>query len=165
MQHSFSSLSLPLCECVCWLRQYSGFKSMLCFIFYHSLWETEVLATLLAVSPASAPSLLSSPDFHLGIWGSRDADSTSTSQILSPFCWKVSPLILPFLIQSKNNNKKQQSCHTGAARLGCSGALLLQPHLLQSPTHLSLLFTAPLTLPETFQALLYLPIFSHPLGL
>lgn len=124
MQHSSLSLSLPLCECVCYTCvSIPGFKSMLCFIFYHSLWETECAVHIVGCLPSicSPPRSSAVPDFHLGIWGSRDADSTSTSRSCHYSARKSCLWFFLFSFRVKNNNKKQQSCHTGAARLDAVG--------------------------------------------
>lgn len=118
------SLSLPLCECVCYTCvSIPGFKSMLCFIFYHSLWETECAVHIVGCLPSicSPPHSSAVPDFHLGIWGSRDADSTSTSRSCHYSAGKSRLWFFLFSFRVKNNNKKQQSCHTGAARLDAVG--------------------------------------------
>lgn len=115
------SLSLPLCICVCYTCvSIPGFKSMLCFIFYHSLWETECAVHIVGCLPSicSPPHSSAVPDFHLGIWGSRDADSTSTSRSCHHSAAKSCLWLFLFSFRVKKKlNKKQQSLHTGAARL------------------------------------------------
>ena len=165
MQHF--SLFLSLWVCVCYTCvSIPGFKSMLCFIFYHSLWEIECAVHIVGCLPSicSPPPhpTPSSPWFPFGDLGFQRCWFYFHFQILSPFCWKVLTLIVPFLIQSKKNKKQKNNKVVILVLQGLmQWGSVIQPHLLQPPTHLCSFLLPPLTLPETFQALLYLPIFSH----
>ena len=127
MQHF--SLFLSLWVCVCYTCvSIPGFKSMLCFIFYHSLWEIECAVHIVGCLPSicSPPPSPSSPRFPFGDLGFQRCWFYFHFQILSPFCWKVLPLIVPFLIQSKKKqkNKKTTKSSYWCCKAWCSGALL-----------------------------------------
>lgn len=133
------SLSPSLWMCVLHMCEYSWFQKHALFYFLSFTVGNWVCCTHCWLSPQHLlPSpLLSSPWFPFGDLGFQRCWFYFHFQILSLFCWKVLPLILPFLIQSKKQQQKTTKLSYWGCKAWCSGALLLQPHLLQSPTHLS----------------------------
>lgn len=162
MQHF--SLSLSLSMYVLHMCEYSWFQKHALFYFLSFTVGNWVCCTHCWLSPQHLlPSPSSAvPDFHLGIWGSRDADSTSISRSCHHSAGKSCLWLFLFSFRVKKNKKQKNNKVVILVLQGLTQwGPVIQPHLLQPPTHLCSFLLPPLTLPETFQALLYLPIFSH----
>ena len=144
MQHF--SLSLSLSMYVLHMCEYSWFQKHALFYFLSFTVGNWVCCTHCWLSPQHLlPSPSSAvPDFHLGIWGSRDADSTSISRSCHHSAGKscLWLFLFSFRVKKKQKTKKQQSRHTGAARLDAVGPCY--PASSPTASHPSvLLFTAP----------------------
>ena len=124
-------LSFSLSECVCATHVWVFLVSKACFVLFSIIHcgKLSVLYTLLAVSPASAPLPPTPPpavpDFHLGIWGSRDADSTSISRSCHHSAGKSWLWLFLFSFRvKKTKNKKTTKSSYWCCKAWCSGALL-----------------------------------------
>lgn len=124
---TFFSLSLSLSMYVLHMCEYSWFQKHALFYFLSFTVGNWVCCTHCWLSPQHLlPSPSSAvPDFHLGIWGSRDADSTSISRSCHHSAGKSCLWLFLFSFRVKNTkNKKTTKSSYWCCKAWRSGALL-----------------------------------------
>ena len=131
------SFSFSVCVCVLHMCEYSWFQKHILFYFLSIIHCGKIECTLHIVgclpNICCPPYFPTGPDFHLGIWGSRDVDSSPVRYLVTTLQERL--WCLPFLFRVKN-----QSLPTGIQGLMQSGPVTQLhpwqlPHPLSAPLH------------------------------